>query len=47
MLDFVVGAFMGPQDDQSIARGWIGLNGKIRIIIDHNPIRLEGLKQMF
>jgi hypothetical protein len=28
MLDFCVGSFMGPQNDSSIAKGWIGLNGK-------------------
>lgn len=27
MVDFVVGAFMGPKSTEEIARGWVGLNG--------------------
>jgi len=27
MIDFVIGAFIGPQNDLDYSRGWIGLNG--------------------
>lgn len=27
MADFIIGAFIGPQNDVSFVRGWIGLNG--------------------
>lgn len=27
MADFLIGAFIGPQNDVDFSRGWIGLNG--------------------
>lgn len=29
MIDFVVGAFMGPKSELEIARGWLGLNSML------------------
>jgi len=28
MLDFVIGAFVGPMNDLEFSKGWVGLNGK-------------------
>jgi hypothetical protein len=27
MIDFVIGAFVGPMNDLELAKGWVGLNG--------------------
>lgn len=27
MIDFVVGAFMGPKGTEEVAKGWVGLSG--------------------